>query len=140
MAAASPASPARTPTGAPSGGSESRTRSTASVISRQPNSSLKLMFAASAILHQREPAGASGRTRAATAIPAIIRLVRTIPRMLPAAAGDRVSNHRSPQTGAHGEQHEVTRREIVGYNPAIQIGTVTQFVTPRTARAGSRPR
>src|SRR5215469_2119067 len=92
------ASPARTPNGASPGGSESRTRNTASVISRQPNSSLKLLLAASAILHQREPAGASGRTRTAVTRPLITKLVRTTLRRVPAAAGDRVSNHRSPQT------------------------------------------
>src|SRR5215469_17018778 len=98
MAAASPASLARMPTGALSGGSESRTRTTALAISGQPNSSLKLPFAASAILHQREPGDARGRTRRPTTIPLVTRLVLTTPRIVWAAAGDRASDHRSPQT------------------------------------------
>src|SRR5579862_7363718 len=98
MAAASPASPAKTPTGPPSDESESRTRTTALAISGQPNSSLKLPFAASAILHQREPGGARGRTRRTTTIPPTTRLVRTTLRTVPVATGDGASDHRSPQT------------------------------------------
>jgi len=82
------------PTGSLSRGSESRTRTTALAISGQPNSSLKLPFAASAILHQREPGGAKGRTRRTTTIPLTTRLVRTTPRTVPVATGDRASDHR----------------------------------------------
>ena len=46
----------------------------------------------------RRPAQLVAAWAAATAIPPITRLVRTTLRMVPAAAGDRVPNHRSPQS------------------------------------------